>query len=97
MFARDYDKAVEQARITPDMYPDSLHACWVLGWSEIGRGRLRDAISAFDRALTLSRDNVSLAYFGLEQRDRREPAIRPRGERRGARPPHAAGRPCSPT
>lgn len=46
------------------MFPDSLQGWWVLGWAELGRGRLPDAVSAFDRALALSRDDTSLAYFG---------------------------------
>ena len=64
MFAGDYEQAVEQARVTLEMFPDSLQGRWVLGWSELGRGRLSDAVSAFDKALALSRDDTSLAYFG---------------------------------
>jgi len=33
LFAGEYERAIDQARKTLDLYPDALHAHYVLGWS----------------------------------------------------------------
>lgn len=62
-FCSDIAGAIAQARTTLEMYPDCLHAHYVLGWSAIEELRLGDAVTAFEEAASLSRDTVSTAYL----------------------------------
>lgn len=64
LFAGDMNRACEQARATLDLVPGSLQACYVLGLSERALGRHGRAIAAFEKAVALSRDPVSLGYLG---------------------------------
>jgi TolB-like protein len=62
-FAGRVEEAVAQARSTLDMYPACLHAHYVLGWAALEGARCSDAIAAFERAVALSADVVSLGYL----------------------------------
>ena len=62
LFCREYGRAAEQARSTLEMYPHCLHARYVLGWTALAEERYDDAIAAFEKAASLSRDAVSIAY-----------------------------------
>ena len=62
--ARQYGKAEAQARRTIESFPDSLHAHFVLGWAAWCRRRGEEAVAAFEKALSLSREAFSLAFLG---------------------------------
>ncbi len=62
-FAGRIEDAVAQARSTLDMYPECLHAQYVLGWAALDKARYADAIAAFEQAVALSADVVSLGYL----------------------------------
>jgi TolB-like protein len=62
-FAGRIEEAVAQARSTLDMYPACLHAHYVLGWAALGEAHYADAIAAFEQAVALSADVVSLGYL----------------------------------
>lgn len=64
LFAEDYEGARRQARTTLDLFPNALHACYVLGWSELMFSRFDMAITAFEEAAAISRDPLSIAYLG---------------------------------
>jgi TolB-like protein len=64
-FCGDYRAAAEQARATLEMYPSCLHASYVLGWSALAERRYGDAIAAFEAAVSLSRDPVSIGYLAV--------------------------------
>jgi TolB-like protein len=63
VFAGQYERAAAQALSTLQLYPDCLHALYVLGWAEIGRGRYASAVAAFEKAVAMSPDLFSLAYL----------------------------------
>ncbi len=63
LFAREYDRAYAQAVSTLEMFPDCLHAWYVRGFAELGRGHDTAAVAAFEKAVALSPDVFSLAYF----------------------------------
>jgi TolB-like protein/Flp pilus assembly protein TadD len=62
--ARQYGKAEAQARRTIESFPDSLHAHFVLGWAAWCQRRGDEAVAAFEKALSLSREAFSLAFLG---------------------------------
>jgi TolB-like protein len=62
-FCGNFEGAIEQARHTLAMYPDCLHANYVLGWAALGLGRPVDAVAAFRDATALERHVVSVAYL----------------------------------
>lgn len=64
LFLKDYERARQQARATLDLYPDSLQACYVLGGAELGLSRFPEAIQAFERAVAISGDSLSIGYLG---------------------------------
>ncbi len=64
-FGQDNSGAAAQAQDTLEMYPDCLHAHYVLGWVALAEGRGGDAVSAFERAASISRDAVSIAYLAM--------------------------------
>jgi tetratricopeptide (TPR) repeat protein len=66
-FCRDYRRAIEQALDTLEMYPDCLHAHYVLGWSALAEGRTGDAVEVFEKSAALSRDAISIAYLSIAQ------------------------------
>jgi TolB-like protein/Flp pilus assembly protein TadD len=62
--AGQHEAAETQAQRTIELYPDSLHAHFVLGWAAWLRGRGAEAVTAFEKALSLSREAFSLAFLG---------------------------------
>ena len=64
LFVEDYEGAAERARRTLDMFPGALHAYYVLGLAQVGLSRYAEAIGAFEKALAISPDVVSLGYLG---------------------------------
>jgi TolB-like protein len=62
-FAGRIEEAVAQARSTLDMYPTCLHAHYVLGWGALSEAGYSEAIEAFEQAVALSADVVSLGYL----------------------------------
>jgi TolB-like protein/DNA-binding winged helix-turn-helix (wHTH) protein/tetratricopeptide (TPR) repeat protein len=59
-----YEKALDQARRTLEMFPDSIHAHFVLGWGAWNRKKGSEAVAAFETALALSREAFSLSFLG---------------------------------
>jgi TolB-like protein/tetratricopeptide (TPR) repeat protein len=57
-------RAETQARRTIERFPDSLQPYFVLGWSAWYQGRAEDAVAALEKALSHSREALSLAYLG---------------------------------
>ncbi len=57
-------RAEAQARRTIARFPDSLQPHFVLGWSAWYQRRGEDAVVAFEKALSLSREALSLCYLG---------------------------------
>lgn len=57
-------KAEDQARRTLALFPDPIHAYFVLGWSAWRRHRIAEAVAVFEKALSLSREAFSLAFLG---------------------------------
>jgi TolB-like protein/tetratricopeptide (TPR) repeat protein len=89
-------RAETQARRTVEMFPDSLQPHFVLGWSAWYQGRAEEAVAVLERALSLSREALSLCYLGhvYAQLGRTEEAGRLLGEldqlrARGQAPPTA--------
>jgi TolB-like protein len=64
VFARDFERACEHAHHCIDMFPEALHAWYALGQAKLGMGCFGEAIHAFERAVTISRDAISLGYLG---------------------------------
>lgn len=57
-------RAEAQARRTIQFFPDSLQPHYVLGWATWRQGREDQAVAAFERALSLSREGLSLSFLG---------------------------------
>jgi tetratricopeptide (TPR) repeat protein len=64
LFAGDVEQAEAQARHTIELFPDALHGYFVLGWAAWLQDRHAEAVAAFERALGLSREAMSLASLG---------------------------------
>jgi TolB-like protein len=64
-FCRDQRSAAEQARTTLEMYPECLHAHYVTGWTALAEERHAEALAAFERAASISRDPLSIAYIAV--------------------------------
>jgi TolB-like protein/Flp pilus assembly protein TadD len=64
LLAGQHGKAEGQARRTIESFPNSLHAHFVLGWAAWRQGKAAEAVAAFEKALTLSREAFSLAFLG---------------------------------
>jgi len=64
LYAGEHEQAIEQARKTLELYPDALHARPILGWALAARGRYEEAVVAFEGAMAISRDALSLASLG---------------------------------
>ena len=64
LFVDDYEPAVEQARKTLELYPDSLQAYWALGLAAACTSRYTEAIAALEKAVAISPDAISMAYLG---------------------------------
>ncbi len=57
-------RAEAQAKRTIELFPDSLQPCFVLGWSAWYQGRAEDAVAALEKALSHSREALSVSYLG---------------------------------
>jgi len=57
-------RAEAQARRTIEFFPDSLQPHFVLGWATWRQGRSEEAVAAFERAVNLSREALSLSFLG---------------------------------
>jgi TolB-like protein/tetratricopeptide (TPR) repeat protein len=57
-------RAEAQARRTIELFPDSFQPYFVLGWSAWYQGRAEEAVAVFEKALSHSREALSLAYLG---------------------------------
>jgi TolB-like protein/tetratricopeptide (TPR) repeat protein len=64
LFAGDVEQTEAQARHTIELFPDALHGYLVLGWAAWLQDRHAEAVAAFERALGLSREAMSLASLG---------------------------------
>jgi tetratricopeptide (TPR) repeat protein len=60
----EHARAETQAKRTVELFPDSLQPYFVLGWSAWSQGRAEDAVAALEKALSHSREALSLAYLG---------------------------------
>ena len=71
-------QAEAQARRTIESFPDSLQPHFVLGWAAWRQGRAEEAVAAFEKALSLSREAVSLSFLGhiYARLGRRDEAMR---------------------
>lgn len=58
------EKAEAQARRTLESFPNSLQPQFVLGWAAWRQGRAEEAVAAFEKALSLSREALSLSFLG---------------------------------
>jgi TolB-like protein/tetratricopeptide (TPR) repeat protein len=63
LHAGQYERAEAQARRTLALFPDSLQPQFVLGWAMWGQGRAADAVAAFEHALVISREALSLSFL----------------------------------
>ncbi len=57
-------RAEEQARRTIERFPDALQPYMVLGWSAWYQGRVEEAVTVLEKAVSHSRDAFPLAYLG---------------------------------
>jgi TolB-like protein len=64
LLLRDYDWAIAQASRTLEMYPDAIHALYVLGCAKSAQSRHKEAIAAFERLAALSPDATALGALG---------------------------------
>jgi tetratricopeptide (TPR) repeat protein len=60
----EHARAEAQARRTIELFPHSLQPYFVLGWSAWYQGRAEDAVAAFEKALSQSREALSISYLG---------------------------------
>ncbi len=75
LFTRKYRRAIQQARRTLELFPGSLQAYYVIGLAERCRLRYSEAIAALEKALAISPDPLSMAYFGAVQAEAGNPSI----------------------
>jgi tetratricopeptide (TPR) repeat protein len=59
-----HERAEEQAKRTIALFPDSLQHYFVLGWSAWYQGRAEEAVAALEKALSHSREALSISYLG---------------------------------
>jgi tetratricopeptide (TPR) repeat protein len=64
LFLKDYKASLQQARAALDLFPDSLHAYYIIGCAELGLSRFPEAIQAFEKAYAISADAISIGYLG---------------------------------
>ncbi len=64
LFVGEYELALQQARTTLDLFPTALQGWYVLGWSELMHSRFDSAIQAFENAVAISSDSLSIGYLG---------------------------------
>ena len=59
-----HPRAEAQARRTIQLFPNALQPHFVLGWSAWYQGRAEEAVAVFEKALSHSREALSLSYLG---------------------------------
>lgn len=65
LFGGDYERAASQASRTLEMYPEAIHALYVLGSAELAQSRYREAAAAFERVTLISpADSMARAMLG---------------------------------
>jgi Tfp pilus assembly protein PilF len=64
LHAGDYARAETQARRTTESYPDALQPHFVLGWAVWAQGRREEGVAEFEKALSLSREAMAVAFLG---------------------------------
>jgi tetratricopeptide (TPR) repeat protein len=57
-------RAEAQARRAIELFPDALQPHFVLGWAAWYQGRAEEAVAVLEKALSHSREALSLAYLG---------------------------------
>ena len=57
-------RAEAQATRTIERFPDSLQPYFVLGWTRWYQGRAEEAVAALEKAISHSREALSLSYLG---------------------------------
>lgn len=64
VWVKDFAHATEQARKTLELFPGMLQAYYVLGLAELCLSRHAEAIAAFEKAVAISPDPISVTYLG---------------------------------
>ena len=64
MWARQYDKAIEQLRKTIEMDPSFYYAHWTLGEAYDLSGNVQEALKEYQTAYRLSDDPAMLGFMG---------------------------------
>ncbi len=64
LIACQYAQAEALAKRTVESFPDSLQPQFVFGWAAWCQGRPEEAVAAFEKALSLSREALSLSFLG---------------------------------
>lgn len=64
LHAAQYQRARGQAGHTLELFPGALQPRFVLGWAEWRLGEVDGAVEAFEHALAISREALSLAFVG---------------------------------
>jgi TolB-like protein len=64
-WAREYDRAIAQARATLELDENALQAFYVMGTAARAKGEFDDAIAVLERSAAKFGDPFSLAYLGM--------------------------------
>ncbi len=65
LLARNFERAVAQASRTLEMYPNFVHALYVLGCAKLGQSEYEEAAAAFEKVgLASPEDSMALAMLG---------------------------------
>jgi DNA-binding winged helix-turn-helix (wHTH) protein/Flp pilus assembly protein TadD len=64
-FTRQYERAIEYYLDTIELDPNFIRAYWFLGQAYIQLGRFEESIAAYQKAILLSDQPLSLGYLGL--------------------------------
>lgn len=64
LHACEYAKAEVQALRTLQSFPSALQPHFVLGWATWRQGRTEEATAAFEKALSVSREPLTLSFLG---------------------------------
>ena len=67
LFLGRFDLAMQQARQTLELFPDSLHAWYQLGQCELARNRYSEALAFFQHAAAISQDPITISYVAHAQ------------------------------
>ena len=62
LYANDYEKAIEDARLALTYHPDNPWALMVMGWAYEQKGRLEEALAALRKAFDSSLKTASIAH-----------------------------------